>query len=220
MNEQPQESRARLWVAIGVVVAATVTAILLVPDDQRKPVEAIPTPPVQVQPETAESRKVETEPPESHQEKTAADAEAAAPSRPAEETSSAAAPGPEGSAARSWLAAAGQVTPGQLLEKARQFERSGQLADAWLLYFKAAREGSAAAAMALAEQADPVSFDPARSVFEEPDLVQAHKWYRRAAELGDAEAQQRLQRLLALVEKQAVAGDERAALLLQEWKAR
>ncbi len=216
MNDQPQEKRTRLWVAIGVVVAATVTAVLLVPDDQRQPVEAIPAPPAPVQPATPVQSRGETRP----REAVARPETSVPPPEATAEPGPTTGIGPEGSAARTWLAANGQAAPEQILEKARRFEEAGQLADAWLLYFKAAREGSAAAAMALAEQADPAFFDSARSVLERPDLVQAHKWYRRAAELGDARASQRLQRLLALVEKQAASGNERAALLVQEWKRR
>jgi len=216
MNDQPQkEGRGRLWLAIGLVVAATLAAVLMVPDEEPAEVEAIPAPVVSPPPATAPAEPEAPPPAES-----AMAPEARKTESPATETAVSSSTGPEGSAARAWLAAADNPSPAELAAKALQFQRMGQVADAWLLYFKAAREGDAGAAMALAEQADPVFFDPARSALEKPDLVQAHKWYSRAAELGAAGAVARLEQLLKQVEKRAVAGDERAALLLEEWRSK
>jgi len=70
------------------------------------------------------------------------------------------------------------------------------------------------------EQADPEYFDPASSALSEPDLVQAHKWYRVAEKAGSDEAAQRLGKLYERLQQAAENGDERAELLLQKWKAK
>ena len=211
-NLEKQPPNRRLWLAIGVVVVLTALAIWLVPDDEA-PVEPIEVP---IQPPS------QTAP----QPKPAAPRPAVSTPAPAGETEPPANPemvpqprGPEGSLARRWLADHPEAAddPRALLHQARRFENQGALGDAWLLYFKAARRGSAAAAMVLAEQADPAYRDPARSLYDAPDLIQAHKWYQLAARNGSAEAPARLAALEAELARRARAGDEKAALLLEEW---
>ena len=92
------------------------------------------------------------------------------------------------------------------------------MADAWLLYFKAARDGHAQAAMVLAEQADPAFFDAASSMLDTPDLVQAHKWYELARRNGSREAGERLDKLMKRLEQAAADGDRQAQVLLAKWK--
>ena len=70
------------------------------------------------------------------------------------------------------------------------------MADAYLLYFFAAREGHAASALALGTQADPAQYNPQDSVFDAPDIIQAHKWYQAAAQNGNAQGRERLADLL------------------------
>jgi TPR repeat protein len=89
--------------------------------------------------------------------------------------------------------------------------------DAHLLYFFAARQGHRDAALALASLYDPVIFDPAASALEQPDPVQAHKWYLRAADAGDTTAQERLDALRLWLEEAARDGDQGARLLLMRW---
>jgi len=205
VNDQPQQpGRGRLWLAIGAVVLATLAAVWMVPDDKPGRPREIPAPP---------------SPPSEPAENPASEeggAPAEAPAQPEAEVETKKAP--EGAAARAWLAEAGDPAAVEITAKAREFQRAGRLADAWLLYFKAAREGDPAAAMALAEQADPAFYDPARSALARPDLVQAHKWYARALALGAEEARSRLKGVLERLARRASQGDEAAALLLQEWR--
>ncbi len=139
-------------------------------------------------------------------------------------------PGPEGqevvderpgARARALIArmrADGNIDLDQIVASAKRSQISGELADAYLLYFFAAREGSVAAALELGKQADPASRDPLSSVFEGPDLNQAHKWYRIAAENGDTEARDRLADLHARVEKMAASGDPQAQRISLLWQ--
>ena len=92
------------------------------------------------------------------------------------------------------MRAEGNVQLDQVFAVGAQAQAAGQLADAYLLYFFAAREGYAPAALALGTQSDPASRDPLNSVFEAPDMSQAHKWYQLAAENGDNEARERPRR--------------------------
>jgi TPR repeat protein len=101
--------------------------------------------------------------------------------------------------------------------RAWRLQREGRLIDAHLLYFFAAREGSVPAAVALAAMYDPVDFDPAASALDQPDPVQAHKWYRLAADAGDITAKARLEALRRWVEAAAEAGDIEARSLLMRW---
>jgi len=112
----------------------------------------------------------------------------------------------------------GNIDLNQMVASAERAQIAGELADAYLLYFFAAREGSAAAALELGKQADPASRDPLSSVFEGPDLNQAHKWYKIAAENGDAEARDRLADLHARVEQMAASGDPQAQRISLLWQ--
>ena len=100
---------------------------------------------------------------------------------------------------------------------AQEFQAKGALADAYLLYFYAAREGHGPAALELAHQTDPSSFDK-NSLFDGPDELQANKWYVRAEQAGVAEASEALARLRSAVEKRAQAGDARARRIMLQWK--
>jgi TPR repeat protein len=127
-------------------------------------------------------------------------------------------PGARARALIARMRADGNIDLDQVIASAKGSQSSGELADAYLLYFFAAREGSAAAALELGKQADPASRDPLSSVFEGPDLNQAHKWYRIAAEHGDAEARERLADLQARVEQMAASGDPQAQRISLLWQ--
>jgi TPR repeat protein len=116
------------------------------------------------------------------------------------------------------MRADGNIDLDQVVASAQRSQIAGELADAYLLYFFAAREGSTAAALELGKQADPASRDPLSSVFEGPDLNQAHKWYKIAAENGDAEARDRLADLHARVEQMAASGDPQAQRISLLWQ--
>jgi len=193
----------RLWLLISLIIAITVVAVLMVPDKEKK-AQDIPLP--GAAPALSPAPPVSTESPEPAVE------------QPAETDESAARM--EGEAARAYLARAASEGLGTdaLLAQAQAFQSEGKLGDAWLLYFKAAKDGSADAAMVLAEQADPAYFKAENTVLSRPDVVQAHKWYEQARRNGNEVARQRLQQLLAGLEKAAGAGDEQAAVLLEKWK--
>ena len=201
-------SSNRLWLIISAIIAVTVVAVLMVPDNN-PPTEDIPLP-VALQksmPQVDEEKKsVDTKPvvaamPQASQNKQVERIE-------------------EGVAARTFLAQSkgtGLKTD-DVFEQAQQFQSEGKRADAWLLYFKAAKEGHVQAALFLAQQADPIYFKAEDSLLSKPDVVQAHKWYVLAQQNGSELATKRLKMLLAGLERSARAGDERAALLLEKWK--
>ncbi len=223
MTDLETESRRGVRIAIALVVAATLVAVWLVPEEPPAPVAEIPEPGAAPGPESMESAPA-PEPAAPVPPQAAGEAQVAEePRQPPGKTAAdgdAGADLPEGAAARAWLAAHAGASPAAMVEQARVFRDSGRAADAWLLLFRAAREGDAEAALALAEQADPAFFRPETSAFSRPDLVQARKWYLRAAELGAEEAAGRLAALRERLAERAAAGDEAAALLLQEWKSR
>jgi TPR repeat protein len=94
----------------------------------------------------------------------------------------------------------------------------GQLTDAYLLYFFAARQGHAAAALELGSQADPAHYSSETSSLDGPDIVQAHKWYQQAMRSGSSEAETRLIKLHDYAALQAGRGDAEAERLLLQWK--
>ncbi len=113
------------------------------------------------------------------------------------------------------LRAAGKPYPlDEVFARAGRHLAEGSLADAHLLYFFAAREDYLPAIMALAEMADPVRFVAADSLLDEADAVQAHKWYRKAADLGHPDASARVDELRRWAQAAAEAGDTDAAQLL------
>jgi hypothetical protein len=103
-------------------------------------------------------------------------------------------------------------------DEARRMERSGHPADAYLLYFEAARQGHGAAALTLARQADPLYFSPRSGPLAAPDLAQAYKWYLVAAKAGQAAAGQDLEALRGRAEAAAAAGDAKARALMLQWQ--
>ena len=126
-----------------------------------------------------------------------------------------------GAKARAFIAnmrAAGSVDLDQALAAAAQAQSDGELANAYLLYFFAAKEGSSHAALELGKQADPATRDPLNSVFGAPDLNQAYKWYKIAAGNGESEARDRLADLQARVEQMAASGDPQAQRISLLWQ--
>lgn len=103
-------------------------------------------------------------------------------------------------------------------ESAGEFFDSGELADAQLLYFFAARGGNGPAALALAAMYDPVDFDASKSLMDEPDIFQAYKWYGKALEAGETTAAGHLNALRAWTEQAAANGDQKAEQLLLQWE--
>ncbi|WP_456445776.1 hypothetical protein [Thiolapillus sp.] len=189
----------RLWLILSAVMAVTLAAVFMVPDG-KKPAQDIPLP-------TAP----DPQPAPSGQEQTLSSPAPVATPEAGRELG-------EGEAARKFLNESPDLDAESVFQRAQAFRQEGRMADAWLLYFKAARDGNAPAAMALAEQADPAYFDPGQSLLDEPDLVQAHKWYLQARRNGSQEAEKRLDQLLEQLRKAAAGGDHQAQMLLAKWK--
>ncbi len=101
-----------------------------------------------------------------------------------------------------------------LMQKASAWLSDGRLADAWLLYFFAAREGHVEAMMTLAEMSDPNQFAADSNLLDRPEPVQAYKWYNRALAAGFEPARERLTALRDWAEQAAAAGDRDAQILM------
>lgn len=106
----------------------------------------------------------------------------------------------------------------QVFRQAETFISNGQLEDAHLLLFYAARLGHPMSARALGSMYDPNYHNPSTSLMDEPDLAQSFKWYKIAADAGDPVALERLNELKILVELAASSGDEEAKMLLLNWR--
>lgn len=116
------------------------------------------------------------------------------------------------------LRAADEVDYDSAYDQANAFLDDGDVADAQLLYFFAARQGHGPSALVLARLYDPLDFDPSTSLMDEPDPFQAFKWYRQALESGEEEAAPRLEALRAWAAEAAAAGDQQAEQLLLQWE--
>jgi hypothetical protein len=83
----------------------------------------------------------------------------------------------------------------RLVKRGDEQLAQGGIAQARLLYERAAEAGLAQGAMALAATYDPAELRRLDVLGLQPDLAAARKWYERARQLGSVEAGQRLQRL-------------------------
>ena len=113
------------------------------------------------------------------------------------------------------------VAPSDLdsvFERAQAFHREGQLADAQVLYFFAARGGHGNSAFELATMNDPNHHSPETSLLPEADAFQAYRWYSTAAEQGHEAAAERLAALREWAENAAQSGDVEAEQLLLQWE--
>lgn len=106
----------------------------------------------------------------------------------------------------------------QAIESADKFQAKGMYTDAYLLYFFAARGGDNSAAQVLAKMHDPVYHSKQTSMLDQPDLVQAYKWYQRAARGGQATTQNDLNDFRARVEQMAAGDDSEAKQLSLQWQ--
>ena len=125
---------------------------------------------------------------------------------------------PPGMRAREYIAqlrTAGKPYPlSMAFEKAQRFQQEGSLADAHLLYFFAARESHLPAIMMMGEMSDPLLFRAENSLLDRADVVQAYKWYRKARELGQANAAERIEALREWATDAAAAGQFEAEQFL------
>lgn len=76
------------------------------------------------------------------------------------------------------------------LDRARKLMAQGDIAGARLFYEYLARRGNGAGALELAKSYDPAYLKTVFVKGLEPDLEQAKIWYRKAAELGERQAQE------------------------------
>lgn len=102
--------------------------------------------------------------------------------------------------------------------RAQEFKAAGQLPDAQLLYFFAARGGYAPAAFDLGAFNDPNQQSAATGLVTEPDPFQAYRWYTAARDAGHEEASERLEALRAWAESASQSGDSAAERLLLQWE--
>jgi TPR repeat protein len=213
-DTEPQR-RTGPWKLIALVAAVTLVAVWLVPVEQDEA-----PPPTAAGPGSGGAPSLLAPQPQ-----TAATAQPLAlpddPSVELEATAAGPRVGRPGSRARSLIAAmraSGSVDLQQVYTEAVEAQARGEHADAYLLYFFAAREGHADAALALGRQADPASRDPNDSVFSAGDYQQAHKWLQRAAEAGSSEAAERLADLRGRLEGLAAGGDPQAQRITLLWQ--
>ncbi len=129
---------------------------------------------------------------------------------------------PPGMRARQYieqLRTAGTPFPLQEIhEKALSYSQEGSLADAHLLYFFAARENHLPSILMMAEMSDPTRFRAQDSLLDHADVIQAYKWYQRAADLGDETALARVEGLQNWARDAAENGDPNARQLLLNYQ--
>ncbi len=106
----------------------------------------------------------------------------------------------------------------ELARLASDYQQRGQVTDAYLLWFYAARQGNGEAAFSLAGLYDPNHFEAGNSLLTSADATQAYKWYRAAAQQSIPQAADRLQALRSTLQAQADVGDMAASRLLLNWQ--
>jgi hypothetical protein len=82
-----------------------------------------------------------------------------------------------------------------LVARGRTYIAAGDVAAARLVLRRAAEAGDSRAALALGSTYDPIALARLGVFSFAADLSQAREWYRKAAELGSADAPQRLEQL-------------------------
>lgn len=102
---------------------------------------------------------------------------------------------PEPAPAASPMAAAERERALRLMKKGDEQLAEGGIAQARLLYERAAEAGLAQGAMAVAATFDPAEFERLGVRGLKPDRQAARKWYERARQMGARKAAQRLRRL-------------------------
>jgi TPR repeat protein len=211
-EDDAQPRRRGPWRLILIVAVLTLVAVFLVPSEA--PRETAPEP-------TASADDTGSAPPSLLDAPPAPVESAAIAVPPAAPTQRAQPQRQPGELARERIAEmrrAGDVDLDRVVAMAREQQAAGAGMDAYLLLFFAAREGHPAAALALGEQADPAHHDANAGMPGEPDPMQAYKWYREAADAGEATAGQRLQALRERIERRAAEGDAEAQRMTLLWR--
>jgi len=106
----------------------------------------------------------------------------------------------------------------QVYDKAQKYMQEGSLADAHLLYFFAAREDHVPSIMKLAEMSDPTLFRAEDALMDDADVIQAYKWYRKAADMGHQLASERVDGLQQWASSAAEDGNPLAQQLLLNFR--
>jgi len=101
-----------------------------------------------------------------------------------------------------------------VFEKGSGYQNEGSLADAHLLYFFSAREGYLPAMMKLGELANPELFRAEDSLLDRADVIQAYKWYQKAAAQGHQPAVDRVRNLRGWATAESKVGNADARQLL------
>jgi TPR repeat protein len=201
---QPQKRRGP-WPLIVIVVVLTLIAVWLVPGEDDEVADILASAPPSLLQEQAQGMPME-------------DSAPTADILPIPQPLVDDRPGAKARALIAEMRASGTILPDEVFAAAVAAQESGELQDAYLLYFFAAREGHTEAALMLAQQADPATHTVEGSVFEAPDLVQAHKWYQMAARQGNETAQAGLADLRARVDRLAADGDPEAQRIALLWQ--
>lgn len=116
---------------------------------------------------------------------------------------------------REFLAAS--PVAGDARVKADGLSADGKLPDAqFLLYKYAAEKGDAQAARSMGEFYDPNTWEQGKSPMPAPNVEQAERWLKQAAEAGDAQAQYRYGMLLKQGRTDAPDGPEQAVVWLNK----
>jgi hypothetical protein len=84
-----------------------------------------------------------------------------------------------------------------LIKLGQDFVKNGDFSSARLLLMRAAKAGSAAAALSLGETFDPFLIQQLGAIGVQPDIAKAREWYQRATQLGSNTAAQHLAKLAA-----------------------
>lgn len=105
----------------------------------------------------------------------------------------------------------------EVYRKAEYWTEQNQLADAYLLYFYAARHGNGNSAFKLAQLYDPATFKTGSGMTDSPSLMQANKWYKHAVRAGHPEAKRLLDRIRLQAENRAALGNEKARNLILQF---
>jgi TPR repeat protein len=101
-----------------------------------------------------------------------------------------------------------------MYDRGSGYQNEGSLADAHLLYFFSAREGYLPAMMKLGELADPELYRSEDSLLDRADVIQAYKWYQKAATLGHEPAIGRIKNLRRWATAESNLGNADARQLL------
>jgi hypothetical protein len=111
-----------------------------------------------------------------------------------------------------------ETTLEEVVAQGLQYQNDGNLADAHLIFFFAARKGNISAMMRLGEMNDPTLFRADQSLLDQSDPVQAYKWYWKAQESGHSIAKNRLGNLHQWALAESKLGNPHAQLLLLNFR--